>query len=231
MASFRCCLRQCVAFIFWFVTAVWIVLSCAILFGALILLLRTCDREKAEDVTVLVGNDTGDSELLYNTTALDDNVTAFSTTPMTFDDGVTATNTASTFDDGAKTTEHYRAATTALDPTTQAGQDTTTAWLELIHTSDTTQETATSAWPELNSTGAATPEPDSDDGDDDDDDELTIKVCDIRVLGSVLLVLGYPTLALMVLLITLNTKCGKCVAKYGARYPDSTSNDNTSSDD
>ena len=202
MASFRCCLRQCVAFIFWFVTAVWIVLSCAILFGTLILLLNTCDKEKAEDGSAVVGNDTVNSEQ-YNTTALDDNVTAFSTAP--------------TFDDGAKTTEQYMAATTTLDPTTEAGQDTTTAWLELNQSSDTTQETATSAQPEPNSTSAATPEPESDDDDDDDDDELTIKVCDIRVLGSVLLVLGYPTLALLVLLITLNTKCSKCVAKYGAR--------------
>ena len=131
-------------------------------------------------------------------------------------------------DDGVKTTEaeQYTAVTSTLDSTTETLHTATTAWLELNHSSDTTKETATSAQPELNSTGAATPEPDS-------DDELTINVCNIRILASVLAFLGYPTLVVLGFFLTLDFRGGKymCVANYGDRYPDSASDDNISSDD
>ena len=184
MAGVRRCVRKWLALPFCVITTTWILLSWAILVAAIILhVFATCDKETSDDVTVLMGNETGDSEQ-YNMTVLDD---------------------------GVETTEaeQYTAVTSTLDPTTETLHTATTAWLELSHSSDTTQETATSAWPELNSTGAATPAPESDDDDDDDDDELTINVCNIRILASVLAFLGYPTLVVLGFFLTLDLRGGK----------------------
>ena len=177
MAGVRRCVRKWLALPFCVMTTTWILLSWAIMIAAIILhVFATCDKETSHDVIVLMGNETGDSEQ-YNTTVLDD---------------------------GGQTTEaeQYTAVTSTLDSTTETLHTATTAWLELNHSSDTTQAAATSARPELNSTGAATPEPDS-------DDELTINVCNIRILASVLAFLGYPTLVMLGFFLTLDLRGGK----------------------